>query len=213
MSGPIAPVPLYPVAERVLFPRALAPLHVHELRYRTMVRDVLSKGRTIALALLKPGWEGKDRSTRETFDLVCLARFEQVEWLPNDCYDLRLLGIARARIVRVVREFPYRSVRVEPLPQAPHSEDDPLVQMERAALLAACQKRAIRDALDPPLHSMDYEQLVNTACMRATGTPLERLEWLALDSVVERGRLVRARIESAPEQGPEPPAKPDGERN
>jgi len=59
------PVPVFPLADTVLFPYTTLPLHVFELRYRTMVRDALSRGRTIALALLKPGWEEADFGTPE----------------------------------------------------------------------------------------------------------------------------------------------------
>ena len=55
---PKHPVPVFPLPDLVLFPHVILPLHVFELRYRTMVRDALSGERVIALALLKPGWEG-----------------------------------------------------------------------------------------------------------------------------------------------------------
>ncbi len=215
MSAPKLPVPLYPVAELVLFPRALVPLHVHELRYRTMVRDVLSGERVIALAPLKPGWEGKDRTARELYDLVSLARLEEVEWLPNDCFDLKLIGIGRARIQRVVREFPYRSARVDVLQQEPYSADDPFVGMERHALIQTRERRpeVPRDPREPPLRSMDYEQLVNTTCMRLDLGVEERLELLALDSLIERGRRARALLEVESEAPPEPQAPPTGEQN
>jgi len=46
-------VPIFPLAEVVLFPGALLPLHVFEKRYQAMVKDVLSGDRLIAIALLK----------------------------------------------------------------------------------------------------------------------------------------------------------------
>ena len=110
------PVPVFPLPDVVLFPHARLPLHVFELRYRTLVRDALSGPRTLAIATLRPGWEGDYHGSPAFHDLGCLARFEQVEWLPNDCYDLKLVGVERVRFQRVAREFPYRACVVEPLP-------------------------------------------------------------------------------------------------
>ena len=128
-------VPVFPLPDLVLFPRARAPLHVFELRYRTMVRDTLSRGRVLALATLCPGYELDYHGSPAYFPLGCLARIEEVEWLPNDRYDLLLEGTTRVRFGRVVSEFPYRSARCEPLPQHPYGEDDPIVTLEKQALL------------------------------------------------------------------------------
>ncbi|MEK7330415.1 MAG: LON peptidase substrate-binding domain-containing protein, partial [Candidatus Eisenbacteria bacterium] len=134
---PKHPVPVFPLPGVVLFPGAQLPLHVFELRYRTMVREALSGERVIALALLRPGWERDYQGSPEFHPLGCLARIDEVAWLPNDCYNLRLLGLARVRLGRLVREFPYRAARTQVLPQEPLSEDDPLVQLERHALIEA----------------------------------------------------------------------------
>src|SRR5437867_1357889 len=94
-SAPKNPVPVFPLPGVVLFPHAILPLHIFELRYRTMVREALSGERMIAVALLKPGWERDYYGSPEFHELGCLARFQEVEWLPNDCYDLKVVGISR----------------------------------------------------------------------------------------------------------------------
>ena len=38
-APPKRPVPVFPLPDLVMFPDAELPLHVFELRYRTMVRD------------------------------------------------------------------------------------------------------------------------------------------------------------------------------
>ena len=87
---------MFPLPGVVLFPKVAMPLHIFELRYRTMVRDALSSGRSLAMALLKPGWEAEYQGSPEFHPLVCLARIDEVNWLPNDCYDLRVRGLSRA---------------------------------------------------------------------------------------------------------------------
>ena len=112
-------VPVFPLPEIVLFPGVTLPLHVFELRYRTMIRDALSRGRTLALAALAPGYEADYHGSPPFHPLGCLARIDEIEWLPNDRYDLKVTGLTRVRFGRVEREFPYRSVRVDVLPQHP----------------------------------------------------------------------------------------------
>jgi Lon protease-like protein len=187
-TEPRQPVPVFPLPSVVLFPQAVVPLHVFELRYRTMVRDALAGERLLAMALLRPGWERDYHGSPAFHDLACLARIETVEWLPDDCYDLRLVGLARVRLGTPVREFPYRAARITVLPEAPYSEDDPLVVSERRALAALYRRLAERTDADA---GMPFGALVNGVCMTAPLEAEERLELLALDSVIERGHRVR----------------------
>ena len=197
---PKHPVPVFPLPGVVLFPGVHLPLHVFELRYRTMVREALSGERVIALALLSPGWERDYHGSPEFHTLGCLARIDEVVWLPDDCYHLRLLGLARARLGRAVREFPYRAVRVQVLPQEPFSEDDALVQLERRALIEAGTRLARLATTGDPApaeiaENLAFEPLVNAVCMGLAADPSEKLALLEMDSVLERARRARELME------------------
>jgi Lon protease-like protein len=197
---PKHPIPVFPLPGLVLFPGVHLPLHVFELRYRTMVREALSGERVIALALLLPGWERDYLGSPEFHPLGCLARIDEVVWLPDDCYHLRLLGLVRVRFGRAVREFPYRAVRVQVLPQEPFSEDDALVQLERRALLEAGSRlaRSAEPGLAPTApvgEGLPFEPLVNTLCMGLAADPAEKLALLGMDSVIERARRTRELME------------------
>jgi Lon protease-like protein len=190
-TEPRQPVPVFPLPNVVLFPHAVVPLHVYELRYRILVRDALAGERLIALALLRPGWEAEYHGSPAFHDLGCLARFEAVEWLPDGCYELKLLGLSRVRLGAPVREHPYRAVRVELLPEAPYSEDDPVVRSEQRAL-RDLYRRLVGRPEGPvggsgPGAGLSFVSLVNGVCMAAPLDAGERLGLLALDSVVERG--------------------------
>jgi len=225
LSAPRNPVPVFPLPNLVLFPHALAPLHVFELRYRTMVRDALSGERVIAMALLKRGWESDYEGSPEFHEIGCLARFQEVEWLPNDCYQLLVVGTSRVHLGRVVKEFPYRAARVTLLAQEPYTEDDPLVLSERAAVMDRIRRMlsgptgamsAEAAAACAALEQATYECVVNALCTRLEAEPQEKLELLALDSVLERGRraleLTRRRRVARPGPTQAPPDEP-GERN
>jgi hypothetical protein len=201
---------VFPLPNVVLFPHAVVPLHIFELRYRTMVRDALSGERVIAMALLRPGWERDYHASPEFHPLGCLARFEEVEWLPDDCYDLKLLGLARVRLGRPAREYPYRAVRVELQPEEPYTEDDPLVASERHVLQQLYRRLvgpglAVLPGAAGARGKLPFAALVNGVCMAAPLEAEEKLDLLALDSVIERGHRVRelavSRLRKAPHAG------------
>ncbi len=208
---PTRPVPVFPLPNVVLFPLVAIPLHVFELRYRTMVRDSLSAGRHIALAVLKPGWERDYHGSPEFHPLVCFGSIAEVEWLPNDCYDLRVRGLARARVSRIAREYPYRAAKLEPCPQHPYPEDDPLVRIERDAVMDAARRmaRALSSELAPP-DGLGLEATVNLACTFAPMDPQAKLALLEEDSVLERGRRIREWIEAWLQAGGAGPGREAG---
>ena len=186
---------MFPLPGAVLFPHIGMPLHIFELRYRTMVRDALSRGRLLALATLKPGWEADYYGSPEFHPLGCLARIEEVEWLPNDCYNLRIVGLARVNFTRVVSEFPYRAARLEVLPQHPYPEDDPFIQLEKNALATVFERLLAALGVDPLQAHVDrkapFGALVNALCAGIDLSVDQRLELLAVDSLVERGVMIR----------------------
>jgi Lon protease-like protein len=214
--GPRHPLPVLPLTDAVLFPHAILPLRVTDLRHRTLVRDALAGERTVVLALSKPTDEHGERSHPDVFPLACLARFHDVEWLPDDCYDLKLAGLMRVRLEGRVREHPYPAARVSVLPQEPYTEDDPLVQIERQAsirvferLVSAAASAAGVAAPAVPDARTSYEAVVSMMCMCLEADAGEKLGLLELDSVIERGRRVRERIERRLRSGPRPePGEP-----
>jgi uncharacterized protein len=211
--APHKPVPVFPLPDLVLFPRTVAPLHVFELRYRAMVRDCLEADRLLVMALLKPGWEMDYHGSPEYYPTGCLARVQAVEWLPNDCYDLKVAGIARVRIAGAAREYPYRAARVSLLPQEPLPEDDPLVEMEKQSLSEAFLKYARELGSPATLHDeMPLEPLVNHICLSLGLEPADKLRLLELDSVLDRSRQAREWMARRAAR-PAPPAQGEGERN
>jgi len=213
--SPQRPVPVFPLPGIVLFPGAEMSLHIHELRYRTMVRDALSSERLIALATLAPGWERDYHGSPAFHPLGCVARFEEVSWLPNDCYDLRVRGAVRARFGRAVREFPYRACVVETVPEAPYTESDPLAQVARQSLL---EERARLGPLGleawfapPQFEDAAPLAVVVGALATAARIPAEqKLSLLGEDDVVQRARHLH---EAMRRIGRTPPAQPGVSKN
>ena len=197
---PRRPVPVFPLPGTVLFPGAEMPLRIFELRYRTMVRDALSGERLIALATLAPGWQDDYQGSPPFHALGCVARFESVEWLPNDHYDLRVRGMVRARFGKVAREFPYRACEVEVIPDAPYTDDDPLIEMVREELLELHRRLEPLGPevwLAPPTlpREANLLRIVGTMATAARLADDVKLELLAEDSVVDRAQRLRTLLQ------------------
>jgi hypothetical protein len=108
----LAAVPLFPLPNVVLFPRAILPLQVLEERYKAMTADVLAGDRLIAIALLKPGWEKTYYQRPAIQPVVCVGEILTHEQLPNGEFNFLLQGRMRARIVR---EYPGKRYRLAAL--------------------------------------------------------------------------------------------------
>ena len=114
-------VPLFPLPGVVLFPRAVLPLHIFEDRYRAMTADALASDKTVAMALLKPGWEKSYYGRPAIEPVVCVGRILSHEKLADGKYNFLLQGVQRARIVREngggdrADETPYRTAQLQPL--------------------------------------------------------------------------------------------------
>src|SRR5580693_5679216 len=97
--GILSEVPLFPLPNVVLFPRAVLPLHIFEERYKTMMAEALAGRKLIAMALLKPGWE-KNYYCRPAIEpVVCVGSIISSERLADGKYNFLLQGHTRATIV------------------------------------------------------------------------------------------------------------------
>jgi Lon protease-like protein len=108
-------VPLFPLPNVVLFPRAILPLHIFEERYKTMTADALAGERLVAMALLKPGWEKNYHQRPAIEPVVCVGKIVNWERLADGKYNFLLQGRMRAKIIREESSGPYRIARVQRL--------------------------------------------------------------------------------------------------
>lgn len=121
-SKKLAAVPLFPLPNVVLFPNAVLPLHIFEERYKTMAVDALRADGTIAMALLRPGWEKCYYQRPAIEPVVCIGTVLNHERLPDGCYNLLLQGLSRARIVKEYGDRSYRLAMLQTLAEGPTPE-------------------------------------------------------------------------------------------
>jgi Lon protease-like protein len=122
-------VRLFPLPDLVLFPHVAQPLHVFEPRYRQLMADALGGDRLIAMALLRPGWEGEYHQSPAIHPVVCVGQIHQEERLPDGRYNLLLQGRIRARVSEeLTTDRLYRVARAELMPDVAVS--DPAAERE-----------------------------------------------------------------------------------
>lgn len=164
----LSAVPLFPLPNVVLFPRAVLPLHIFEERYKAMTAQALAGSRRIAMALLRPGWEKNYHGRAALEPVVCVGSILTHEILPDGRYNFLLQGHTRARIVReVTSDTLYRIAELEPLEERPVLEIDLAEERRRLAavfeappLLATGIGRRFRELLTSPLPTADLADLI-----------------------------------------------------
>lgn len=193
-------IPVFPLPDVVFFPGTVLPLHVFELRYRAMVTDALAAGRTIAVALLQPGWERQFEGSPSYFPIATAGRMEEIEKTADGRYYFKLAGVIRVRLGEAVKETPYRLVHAVELPE--HPVDEGAASIRRAKLdLLASQVYLVRELTgnDHPRLVLDerisFEAAVNGACASLPTEPAVRQALLEVDDLVERHHRAAAILE------------------
>jgi len=199
-APPIPPlVPVFPLPNVVLFPKALLPLRIFEPRYRTMLKDVLDSHGFIAMALFKPGWESDYFRNPEVFAMVGVGRVVDYRPGASGTYQVILLGERRAEIREWVEGRPYRQARVAQVreEEPPPSEREELRARLRRYLDWLTRKekqvddtaRATIDEAVAKAEELGY--LVDSIAYHFLVDPKEKQVLLEATSALERERLLR----------------------
>jgi|APLak6261674355_1056100.scaffolds.fasta_scaffold04415_2 hypothetical protein len=106
---------VFPLPPVVLLPGSAAPLHIFEPRYREMVKDAVESDGLFAMAQVLPGQEALLQGGTPALEpMLCIGTITVNEQLEDGRYNLVLVGIARARIVRELPQTRlYREVEAE----------------------------------------------------------------------------------------------------
>lgn len=195
-------IPVFPLPNAVLLPRAILPLHIFEPRYKEMTRDALAAGRLIATALLKPGYEPKYHTLdAELHPIVCVGHVLREERLPEGKYNFLLQGVARALILEEDKERPYRRARLRPLlPDSLESEAQQGVRCELHRLMngpamaeVAAQANCLVFLKCRDLCLSDVLDLLASAVL---GTVEQKQEFLSEPLLMARAEYLRRALQS-----------------
>ncbi len=209
-------VPLFPLPGVVLLPGTLLPLHIFEARYRSLVADALEADRTIAMAMLKPGWEDEE----EPLPIHAMGGAGEIvesEQLPDGRYNIVLEGLFRYRILKETCTGPYRVAQVEEIPSLPFTSAAETARVSRLAI-RLFEKVSRRMELPPlPEAGLATERLASELALRLRLTPEDLQTLLENDSLPSRFEALIARMIEWEKRirflAPFRPPEVDGRRN
>lgn len=108
-------LPVMTLPNTVFFPQALLPLHIFELRYRQMLRDVLTRDRLFAVARIDRTGAARPGANEPAHSIATVGIVRACQKVENDTSNLLLQGVCRVEIQSIIREQPYRLIHVKPL--------------------------------------------------------------------------------------------------
>ncbi len=121
-------LPVFPLPQVVLFPRALLPLHIFEPRYRAMLKDCLASHGHIVMAHVVADGEGGRLSV-----IAGVGSIVEHQPLPDGRSNIVVQGKARVRLTELPSRDPYRRVRATRLEDVTKR----VSQADRTALVTA----------------------------------------------------------------------------
>jgi Lon protease-like protein len=209
LEAALAEIPVFPLPQVVLFPRALLPLHIFEPRYRAMLKDALATHRVLVMALqldapdkAQDKVEPKIERSQPKIAAVCGAGIIlEHHPLADGRSNIVLHGLARLRIEELPFVPPYRRARatiLHDLPSAIPMADRTALLAEATAFAGEVHKRdptftfRIPPSLEPgPVADLCAHHLIVDAPARQRILeqldPAERVRMVTAELAVQRG--------------------------
>ena len=186
-------IPIFPLQDVMLFPRASRPLHIFEQRYREMVTDALKGDRIIGMVMLRPGYEGDYSENPPVYDIGCAGVISNVERMPDGRYNIVVQGFARFTITSEDQSGSYRVARVDILDDSLDDADRDLLRGHRPGLLELLS--FVAPGQTPTPDELPDAMLVNGLAQFLGMDPNSRLDLLRQDGPLERAEALVALLD------------------
>ena len=186
----------------VMFPKAMMPLYVFEERYRLMLREILDSHRMFALVGQREDVSDEIAASEPPSEVASVGLVRVCKKNPDGTSFLILQGVSRIRIVKVVREEPFRVVATEPLETvidhpAASRRDELSRLLEENRELGGVTTDEMLAFLNPLKDDEAYVDLVAFTLCRETLRKQRLLETLSLS---ERSSMLVAEIRNENER-------------
>jgi uncharacterized protein len=182
-------MPMFPLGS-VLFPFALLPLRVFEMRYLELAHTCLQGDGRFGVVLIERGYEVGGGDTR--FSVGTVARIVEAARTPRGEYLLATVGTDRFRVRRWLDDDPYPRAELEVLAEPTQAREGALERRDAVERLLV-RALAMRAELGDPTAPVDAAQLdadpirasYEAAAMAPIG-PLDAQRLLELDDPLAR---------------------------
>jgi len=140
---------------------------------------------------LRSGHESSFTNTTAVHEVACLGKIEAHEELKDGKYNIVVAGIHRVRIVREVRQSPYRMVEVEKLEETICDESSAEVLKRHnhiAGLFAKFTELAtgVKQQVLELMPQLDFESLVNMVAMTLNMEIEQKQSLLEMNETLQR---------------------------
>ena len=118
-------VPVMPLPGELLFPHALLPLYIFQLRFRRMLEHALQHHRMFCVTLVKPAsqfWQTSD----DFFHTAAVGLVRACVGCGDGTSNLILQGLQRVKFTGFEQETPFPIAKIEPL----ESNHDPSIETD-----------------------------------------------------------------------------------
>jgi ATP-dependent Lon protease len=144
-------IPVMTLPNTVLFPHTILPLFIFEQRYREMLADVLAGSRVFAVAGLARGGGPETAAGEPPHAIATAGVIRACQKNANGTANLLLEGLVRIQILGIVRETPYRLIRVRPVPDRTEASAQALQRLRFQLLKAVEAMLQLGTSLPPEL--------------------------------------------------------------
>lgn len=196
MEGDEELLPIFPLANVVLFPRVKTPLHLFEPRYRQLAREVLAAARRIGMVVVRPEHTDAMIDDPPVFPIGCAGTVTESQRLPDGRYNIVLLGEERFRVIDEPprpEERLYRVARVRYLVTENDPADAERIERLRAnvveslgALVRYSQPEKAASFAPDLFAGVDDETFVNALANSLALAPEDKQRLLEADRLVDR---------------------------
>jgi ATP-dependent Lon protease len=175
----IEELPLFPLPNVVLFPRALLPLHVFEPRYRAMTADALAGSRLMSV-VMAAGEPIDEHGHPKIASIAGMGEIIEYEVLADGRYNILVQGKARVELEELPFRPPYRRARATVTAGSVSS----ISESDRAGLVSAATRLIAQLRRHQPSLELEVPPLTDP------GTAVDLLAEQLIASAEDRQRVL-----------------------
>jgi len=186
-------LPVMPLPGTVLFPHALLPLYIFELRYRKMLEHALQQHRMFCVALIKPScpdWHAPE----DFFHFATAGLIRACVGRGDGTLNLILQGLRRVRFTSFKQEKPFPIATIDAVEsREPTTVETEALGTKVVELYGSLKhdRRQLPAKLDRYLSELrDLEMLADLMASTFVSDPLRRQRLLEEHSVNQRLRFL-----------------------